>query len=181
MRKHLLFGALGLALASCQHKSEDTSPSIDFGAATGITYRSANGMANGAQDPTDWTADATWTTQEKALFSELSISLDGTPQSGFLNLLILYPNPAATATWAVNSNNGASGPNPFSTAAVLVSRDFKEMLRLPHGYASSGYYAAAFDYAKLGLQPGERYRLYYVIFNNNGLILKGHGDVRYDK
>ncbi|MDO7885641.1 hypothetical protein [Hymenobacter cheonanensis] len=181
MRKPLLVAALGLMLAACHHQSDDASPGLDFGAGDGISYRDASGMANGTQDPTDWTADATWTAQEKALFPELSISLDDTPQTGFLDRLTLYPNPAAGATWAVVSKNGASGPSPFSTAAVLVSRDFKEVLRLPHGYAGSGYYATTFDYAKLGLTPGERYRLYYVVFNNNGLILKGHGDVRYDK
>ncbi|QKG58709.1 hypothetical protein GKZ68_19975 [Hymenobacter sp. BRD128] len=179
MRKPLLVAGLLLSLAAC-HKTDD-APGLDFGAGDGISYRDASGMANGTQDPTDWTADATWTAQEKALFPELSISLEGAPQTSFLDRLTLYPNPAAVATWAVVSKNGASGPSPFSTAAVLVSRDVKEVLRLPHGYAGSGYYATAFDYAKLGLTPGERYRLYYVVFNGNGLILKGHGDVRYGK
>jgi hypothetical protein len=179
MRKPLLFATLLLTLAAC-HKADD-DPRIDFGPGDGFSYRDAANSLAGTQDPSDWTADATWTDQEKALFLELSISLDGASQTGFLDALAVYPNPARVATWMVASKKGPSGAPPFTIAAVLVNRDFKEVLRLPHSYASSGYYATSLDYAHLGLLPSERYRLYYVIFNNNGLVMKGHGDVRYNK
>jgi hypothetical protein len=179
MCKPLLFATLLLALAAC-HKADD-GPRIDFGPGDGFSYRDASNLPAGTQDPSDWTADATWTDQEKTLFSELSISLDGAPQPGFLDTPAVYPNPARVATWAVASQRGPGGAPAFTIAAVLVNRDFKEVLRLPHTYAGSGYYATSFDYAKLGLLSGERYRLYYVMFNNNGLIMKGHGDVRCNK
>jgi hypothetical protein len=179
MRKPILLATLLLTLAAC-HKADD-GPRIDFGPGDGFSYRDAANSPAGTQDPSDWTTDATWTDQEKALFLELSISLDGAPQPGFLEVPALYPNPARVATWAVASQKGSGGAPAFTIAAVLVDRDFREVLRLPHSYAGSGYYATSFDYAKLGLLPGERYRLYYVIFNTNGLVAKGHGDVRYTK
>ena len=180
MLKSLLFAALGLGLAAC-HKADD-SPSIDFGPGEGISYHDGNNLPAGYQDPTDWTADATWNEQERALFSELSLSLDGPTQTGIFYGLSAYPNPGAVAIWGLQSQRPAGSPDQdFAAAAVLVDRNYRVIQRLPRRNSTNGAYATALDYGKLGLNPGERYRLYYVLSNAKGLICKGHGDIRYDK
>jgi hypothetical protein len=180
VRKSLLFAGLWLGLAAC-HKADD-GPSIDFGPGEGISYQDANNLPVGYQDPTDWTADATWNEQEQLLFSELSLSLDGPPQTGIFYTLRVFPNPGATATWGLQSQLPTSSPDrDFAAVAVLVDRSYRVLQRFPRRSSTTGAYALSLDYAKLGLNPGERYRLYYVLSNTKGLICKGHGDIRYDK
>jgi hypothetical protein len=180
MRKSLLLFGSWLLLTAC-HKADD-SPSIDFGPGEGISYRDGYNLPAGVQDPTDWTADAIWNAQEQALFSELSLSLDGKPQTGFFYELTIFPNPGAIATWGLQSQLPVGSPDSdFAAVAVLVDRSYKVMKRFPRGNSANGAYALSLDYAKLGLNPGERYRLYYVLSNNKGLICKGHGDILYKK
>ncbi|WP_191906484.1 hypothetical protein [Hymenobacter baengnokdamensis] len=167
-----------LALASC-HKSSQ-SPSFDFGLGDGFSHRDSQNLPNGSQDPTDWTTDATWNAQEKALFSDLGISLDSPQQPDFIDYTAVYSNPATNATWLVQSKQayGAVPPN-FLAAAVIVRSNYQLVLRLPQRPASKGSLGFVFDYAKLGLQPGEMARLYYVLFDTSGLLYKGHGDIRF--
>lgn len=172
MPRFLLFAAL-LTLVAC-HKKDD-SPTLDFGADEGISYRSSNGMANGAQDPTDWTSDATWNEQETALFGELSISLTSPQQPNLISFNYVYPNPAKQANWILRTNTSSTS---YTLAAVLVNQKYQVIKRFDHGYFTGGH-LFALDYAQLGLNPNETYRIYYVVFNNNGLVCKGHGDVRY--
>ncbi|MVN78221.1 hypothetical protein GO988_17975 [Hymenobacter sp. HMF4947] len=174
MPRLLLIAAL-LVLAACHKK--DTSPTLDFGPDDGISYRSNNGMANGAQDPTDWTSDATWNEQETALFPELSIALNSPQQPTLVGFTYTYPNPASRANWILQTNGSAVS---YTVTAVLVNRTYQVVKRLEHGNFTGGH-VYAFDYAQLGLNPNETYRLYYVLFNNNGLLYKGHGDIRYNQ
>lgn len=174
MPRFLLFAAL-LALAACHKKDE--SPTLDFGAGEGISYRSSNGMANGAQDPTDWTSDATWNEQETALFPELSFALNSPQPPNFLAFTYAYPNPGAQANWILRTNSSAVS---YTVTAVLVNQNYQVVKRLEHGNFTGGH-VYAFDYAQLGLNPDGTYRLYYVLFSNAGLLYKGHGDVRYNQ
>lgn len=168
------------ALAGC-HKSAD-EPRIDFGPGAGFSYRDGSNLPMGLQDPTDWTTDATWTDQEIKLFPELSLTLNAAQPAGAIEYTYLYPNPAQTSTWGFTSRQTAAGARPdFTVAAVLVAADYQLIQRLPHGISSNGYFAASFDYAKLGMQPNTLYRLYYVLYNTSGLLYKGHGDLRYEK
>jgi len=162
-----------LALADC-HKA-DNSPTIDFGASDGISNRDANGMKNGNQDPTDWTSDATWNEQETALFSELSITLNSPQQSNLIAFTYTYPNPSAQANWILRTNSSAV---KYTMTAALVNRNYQLVKRLENNNFTGGH-IYAFDYAQLGMNPNETYRLYYVLFNNAGLLYKGHGDIHY--
>ena len=180
MRKPLLFATLVLALAAC--KSKSNSPSIDFGAGDGFSYRDGYNLPAGPQDPTDWTTDATWNEQEVKLFPELSLSLNVPQPAGFVEFTYLYPNPAWTSSWGFTSRQTTTGIRPdFTVAAVLVGADYQIVQRLMHTTSNKGYFAAGFDYAKLSMQSNTLYRLYYVLYNNSGLLYKGHGDIRYDK
>ncbi|GAB3637114.1 hypothetical protein GCM10027422_27040 [Hymenobacter arcticus] len=180
MRKLVLFATLFSSLAAC-HKSDD-GPSLDFGAGDGFSYRDGSNYPAGAQDPTDWTTDATWSEQEKALFADAKFDLNAAQTTDFTQSNWLYPNPAAQSSWLVNARKNAAGGNaPFTWMAVIVRGDFQVAQRFPAAEAPSGYIGRGFDYAQLGLHPGERYRLYYVFYNNAGLLCKGHGDIRYDK
>ena len=171
-----------LALTAC-HKADD-SPSIDFGANDGISNRDASGMKNGSQDPTDWTSDATWNAQERALFSELtngflSIDLEGVQQPSLFDYTYVYPNPATKARWQFQTKSvPGSLTVSYFVKAVLVDKHYQVISRLGPNSFPSGY-AAELDYAQLGMHSGELYRLYYVCYNSNGLLYKGHGDIRY--
>jgi len=182
MHKPLLFAALLLALAACKSTPDAASPTIDFGPGDGFSYRDGSNYPAGTQDPTDWSTDATWNEQEKALFPDAKFDLNAAQTTTFLQSNWLYPNSAAQSSWLVNSRKSATGGSvPFTCMAVIVGSKFQIMQRLPATEAPSGYVGRAFDYAQIGLHPGERYRLYYVLYNATGLLYKGHGDIRYDK
>lgn len=172
MTKYLLL-TITLVLVACQKSA--TSPTLDFGAGEGISFRSSNGMPNGAQDPTDWTTDAVWNEQETTLFLELSISLNSPQQPNLITSAYTYPNPAKQAIWSVQTSATSVA---YTVTAVLVDSKYQIIKRFGHGFHTGGH-NYLLDYAQLGLNPNETYRLYYVMFNNNGLVCKGHGDVRY--
>jgi hypothetical protein len=172
MTKYLLF-TLALVLIACQKSATD--PTLDFGVGEGISFRNNNGMPNGAQDPTDWTTDATWNEQETALFSELSISLNSSQQPSLITFAYAYPNPAKQAIWSVQTSTPSVA---YTVTAVLVDSKYQIIKRFAHTSHIGGH-NYLLDYAQLGLNSSETYRLYYVLFNNNGLVYKGHGDMRY--
>ena len=181
MRKPLLFAALLLALVACKSKPDAASPTIDFGAGDGFSHFDAGARPNGTQDPTDWTTDASWNEQEKALFPKLSFELNGAQRPTLFMYANVYPNPGASAIYRVEAaNKSGSLAVSYSVKLVLVNRAYEVLMQQGPLSFPSGY-AVAFDYGQLGLQPGERYRLYYVLYDSNGLVSKGHGDVRYDK
>ncbi len=181
MTKHILFTILSLVLAACKDQSA-SSPRIDFGADDGFSHRDGYNLPAGFQDPTDWSTDATWNEQEKALFSDAKIDLNATQIANFLATNWLYPNPAAQSSWLITARKDAAGTAvAFTRLAVLVDNSYQVMYRFPTTEAPGGYLGNTLDYAQLGLQAGERYRLYYLLTNATGLLYKGHGDIRYDK
>ena len=180
MRKPLLLATLCLGLAGCKHQ-ETEPPTIDFGPGDGFSHVDAGARANGTQDPSDWTSDATWNEQEKALFPKLSFELNGAQRPNLFVYANAYPNPGASAIWRVEGENKATSlAVSYSAKLVLVNRAYEVLMQQGPLTFPSGY-AVGLDYAQLGLQPGERYRLYYVLYNSDGLVCKGHGDIRYDK
>ena len=89
MKKLLLGLTILIGATACGKK--EAEPTIDFGPNTGITQRDEGNNVYGTIDPTDWTADDTWTKQEQKLFTvpvDLSVpSPRGTQPLGF------FPNP----------------------------------------------------------------------------------------
>ena len=175
----LLFLLLGLAACS----KADSDPIVDFGEGEGISYRTSNNFPVGPQDPTDWTLDGDWNKQERALFSDLGLDLNGTRQSAPVFYTSAYPNPSASgqATWSIQPYYPTSGSvATYTVRAVLVSRKYEVMLQIgPRNFVSGAAYS--FDYLHAGFSPNELYRLYYVVYNPSGLLYKGHGDVRYSE
>ncbi|AMR27383.1 hypothetical protein A0257_09930 [Hymenobacter psoromatis] len=165
-----------MALAAC-HKA-DNSPTIDFGPGDGITHRAADGTLNGSLDSTDWSSDAAWNEQELALFSDLKFDINGPPQQPqWIQRTYLYPNPAGQARWDVQYATAAPASPNFSIALALVNQHYQLLTRpVPNSFF---HYTIFFDFTKLNINRGEKYRLYYVFYNNSGLVYKGHGDIHY--
>lgn len=177
MRQRFLSVALLAALVGCS--KSDSNPIVDFGEGEGITYRTATNLPVGPRDYTDWTSDAEWNKQERALFSDLSFDLNGPQQTSLISFNSTYPNPApeGQATWGLEIQRSATAVN-YTVAAALVDRKYEVKQRFgPTGFVLRSAYSL--DYPKAGLSPNELYRLYYVVYNANGLVYKGHGDVRY--
>jgi hypothetical protein len=176
MPKRLLLPMLLLGLAAC-HNSAD-SPRIDFGPGDGFSYRDGNNLPAGKQDPTDWTSDATWSEQEIKLFPDVKLNLNAAQPANFIESSYLYPNPARASIWGFSSKQTAPNTQPdFTVAAVLVGANYQVIQRVAPTSSSKGAFRAAFDYDKLGLQPGSLYRIYYVLYDASGLLYKGHGDL----
>ncbi|WP_045688305.1 hypothetical protein [Hymenobacter sp. AT01-02] len=177
--KNLAFLIVLWYLVSC--KKKDSSPTIDFGAGAGISLRAADGRVAGSQDPTDWTSDATWNEQERALFPDLAFDLNGAQQPTRVSYTYAYPNPALTgqANWLLQLERSYGSPAvKYSLSAVLVDRKYQVLLRLgPSDFSDALTYSL--DYTKIGLRPNELYRLYYVLYYNGVLLYKGHGDIRH--
>ncbi|SFQ66301.1 hypothetical protein [Hymenobacter arizonensis] len=178
MLRYLLLVLLSLSLLACS--KSDSNPIVDFGEGLGITYRTAQNLPNGPNDPTDWTSDGNWNKQERGLFSDVAFDLNA-PQkapSGFETSA--YPNPSpGQAAWTiwVRTNPGVVPPL-YTMRAALVNRKYQVMERLgPVVTPLNTTYI--FDFPKSGLSPNEHYRLYYVVSDASGLVFKGHGDVRY--
>jgi hypothetical protein len=179
MLHRLLLPALLLALAACNHKSTD-SPRIDFGPGTGFSYRDGSNIPAGAQDPTDWASDATWQSPETALFPDIKFNLNAAQPAGFVEFAYLYPNPSRASTWGFTSKETAPNIRPdFTVTAVLVGADYQVIQRIAPNSSNKGNFAISFDYSQLSLQPGSLYRIYYVLYDANGLLYKGHGDFLY--
>lgn len=180
MRQRFLSIFLFSALLGCS--KSDSNPIMDFGEGDGISYRTPNNTPYGSQDPTDWTSDGEWNKQERALFADLGFDLNGPQQSGLIGVSAAYPNPSAgQANWFLNAQRSAGGTvASYSVRALLVNRQYQIMRQLgPTDFISGIQFSI--DYIGAGLSPNELYRLYYVVYNANGLVYKGHGDVRYSR
>ena len=180
MKRRLLPILFLSTLLACS--KSDSNPEIDFGEGEGITYRTGTNMPDGPADPTDWTSDGNWNKQERNLFPELSFDLNGA-QQGLVVSGYAYPNPAAggQANWTLSTvRTGSVSSGPYSARAVLVNRKYQTMLRLgPTDFnVGTGF---SMNYIGAGLGTNELHRLYYVVYNASGLVLKGHGDVRYSR
>ncbi|MDO7844939.1 hypothetical protein Q5H92_01110 [Hymenobacter sp. M29] len=170
-----------LSLWSCS--TSDTNPIVDFGEGEGITYREVNNFPVGPHDYTDWTTDATWNKQERALFADVNVDLNGAQRTALFGETTVYPNPTRSgrAKWSVWPRNGSSGSaGPFTVRGVLVNRQYQSMVRFGPLPLTANGLSAEFSYTQAGLSPRELYRLYYVVTDASGLVYKGHGDVRYD-
>lgn len=180
MRPLLPYFFIAIILASTACHKVDSSPTIDFGTGDGITHRAADGTLNGSLDSTDWSSDDTWNEQEIALFSDLKLDINGPQQQPqLIERTYLYPNPASQARWEVQYAIGAPVSPNISVALALVNQHYKLITKpVPDSFF---HYAVFFDFAKLELNSNENYRLYYLFYNNTGLVYKGHGDIHYLK
>jgi hypothetical protein len=169
------------ALFGCS--KSDSNPEIYFGEGEGISCRTSNNMRIGPQDPTDWTSDATWSERERNLFPELSFNLNGPQQPALIAYTSAYSNPAqvSIASWTFQINRTSSGgPANYIGRAVIVNRKYEILTKLgPNDFTLGQQYML--DYARIGMQPNELYRLYSVVYDASGLVYKGHGDVRYSR
>jgi hypothetical protein len=179
MRRSLALLLLLPMFWSCS--TSDSNPIVDFGEGEGITYRDGSNFPGGIDDPTDWTSDATWNKQERALFADVNVDLNGAQRPQLVVVSPLFPNPSiGQATWFVGPPRTSSGTS-FTVRAVLVNRRYQELRRVgPLTLATGSPFYANFDYIQAGLSPRELYRLYYVVTDASGLVYKGHGDVRLD-
>lgn len=181
MRQRFLPILLLSALLGCS--KSDSNPIMDFGEGEGISYRTPNNTPVGPQDPTDWTSDATWTERECNLFPELSFDLNGPQQPATIAYTSVYSNPAqvSTAHWTIQTRRtSGGGAADYTTRAVIVNRKYEVLTKLgPNSFTVGQVYSL--DYAGIGMQPNELYRLYYVVYGTSGLIYKGHGDIRYGR
>ena len=179
MRQRFFSVMLLAALVGCS--KSDSNPIIDFGEGEGITYRTATNLPVGPRDYTDWTSDAEWNKQERALFSDLNFDLNGSQRTALIGETTVYPNPAPgnLANWELQlRQTGNNAPPLCITQAVMVNRKYEVLIRIP-AFTSNYGINYRFDYASLGLSPNELYRIYYVVYDTSGLIYKGHGDIRY--
>ncbi|MCC2548379.1 hypothetical protein LJY25_18175 [Hymenobacter sp. BT175] len=158
-----------ICLSAC--KKKDTTPTIDFGPGQGYSSRNAQNIQTGEQDPTDWTLDGSWNEQEKALFSSLPVDLNSSVQ-GSGAVRGLYPNPAATAAKLT-----IEAQSTASLHLIIVDKKYQVLSEAAPSIARSSH-TFAFDLAAQGLQKGQLYRLYYVLYNGNTLYYKGHGDIK---
>ncbi|MBH8559512.1 hypothetical protein [Hymenobacter negativus] len=179
MRQRFLPILLLATLMGCS--KSDSNPIVDFGEGEGITYRTGQNLPAGPNDPTDWTSDGEWNKQERGLFPDLSFDFNGTQQPGIISYTTAYPNPSVEgqAVWELQTQRGTNGtvPKLYNIQAVLVNRKYQVIERLGPFTTYAIYHR--FDYPSLGLSPNELYRIYYVVYDANGLVYKGHGDVRY--
>ncbi len=180
MRKPLFFLLL-LALAACKGKSDVASPTIDFGPGDGFSYLNNYHQPTGPQDATDWTSDAVWTEQEKALFPRIDFDLNGPQRPELFIYSRIYPNPGRFTTYQVMAQDrGSFSISKYAVQIVLVDKNYSIVMQqgpivFPYGFS------LPIDYEFMKLHPSERYRLYYVLYAKDGLVCKGHGDIRYDE
>ena len=168
-----------LLLCAFQCNKEYEGPDVYFGPGESITHRDAQGRPNGPQDPDDWTSDATWSGEELNKFAVIDrgsfLPLNGPQQLATVGHTEAFPNPTLTgeATWRIQLSPAA--PCPCLVQWVYVSRRYTEIDR-----GSDSLQAG--DSLRVPLRtsnPGQLYRLYYLISNAQGLLYKGHGDVRH--
>lgn len=176
LKRYLPITSLLLLAFTCNR--EYAGPDVYFGPGESITHRDAQGRLNGPQDPNDWTSDSIWSGQETHLLNFLigagPSPLNGPQQLATVSHTEAWPNPApdGQATWQIRLSPTA--PCPCVVSTVYVSRRYTEI--------DSRYDTLrAGDSLRVPLRtynPGQLYRLFYLVSNANGLLYKGHGDVR---
>jgi len=169
MLRRLPFFLLLPAVLACS--KSDSSPTIDFGKGEGITYRDHSNLPAGPGDPTDWTLDATWNEQEQALFQSLGVDVSS-PAQGSAGITGAYPNPAYTGIVF-----GYSIPGTAAYKIVIVDASYKVITESGSVNPTSNL-SIALDLTRTGFSKGQRYRLYYVLYNGSTLYYKGHGDIK---
>lgn len=177
MRQRFLPVFLVAALVGCS--KSDSNPIVDFGEGEGITYRTATNFPVGPRDLTDWTSDGEWNRCERALFADLGFDVNGPQPSPSPAYTTTYPNPSqGQATWHTELQRTSSGAIVSKLQGVLVDRNYHVLKKIGPQELVFGF-DTTLDYVALGLGTNELYRLYYVVYNANGIVIKGHGDVRY--
>jgi len=172
MPRPLPLAAICLLLCAFQCERPYEGPDIDFGPGPGITYRDAQGRLLRPEDPTDWTSDATWSSQELNMFSNAT---NGPQQLGAVSQSLAYPNPgkAGQVSWYFKLSPAA--PCPCRVYAKLVSKRYTEVDIHFADLAASD----SLQFTPRVYNPGQLYRLYYLVYNNNGMLYKGHGDLSF--
>lgn len=165
--------ALFALLSACKKEDTPKEAVIDFGPGDGLSYRSSNNMPNGTQDPTDWTLDGPWNAREQALFQSLGLDVNG-PARGSATISGAFPNPATTGV-----QFGYSIPGMAVQKIVIVDSNYRVITETSSANPSAGV-QFIFDLTRNGFQKGQRYRLYYVLYNGTTLYYKGHGDIKVD-
>ena len=162
--------ALSTVFTACK-KDASNADVIDFGPNDGFSHRDAQNRGNGTQDPTDWTLDGAWNPKELALFR--SLGLDANSQAkGAATIGGAFPNAASSA-----ANFGYSIPGTAAGKIIIVDRNHQVMTESSTTNPSGGY-SFVFDFTRNGFLKGQRYRLYYVLYNGTTLYYKGHGDIK---
>ena len=171
MKKYLALLSTAALLSNC--KSEDTIPQIDFGPNGGITARDNFNRPQGANDPTDWTLDATWNKQEQDLFKDLGVELNG-PVTGTLSRISAYPNPVEAGQTVLQLES----PTAVTCSFVVVNASYQEVLPLFTSPAADQSWAVSLDVSGTNFQQGNLYRIYYVLRKGTAVYYKGHGDIK---
>lgn len=157
---------------------------LDFGPGGGITEKSADNVATGQVDETDWTVDGYWEKREKDLFKDLPFSIDPAsvvPAENFS--FALYPNP-------VEQFASFSFRYPILTPTVFARRILRyaiidEQFKVKQtGNMSRN--TAALSFEKDKYDKGKVYRMYYVLYEEyesgaSRFLAKGHGDIKIAK
>ncbi|SNC75498.1 hypothetical protein SAMN06265337_2904 [Hymenobacter gelipurpurascens] len=174
MKKLLLSVSILAAISACGKR--EAEPTIDFGPNTGITQRDDSNQPYGTLDPTDWTADETWTKQEQKLFTvpvDLSV-----PSPRSIQPRGLFPNPITS------KRHGAFGfyGIPFGAMwqMVFVDKNYKVVERLEYGPFQVSDVLFGFEFPADKFTPNTIYRMYYILYTKSPatLHLKGHGDIQ---
>ncbi|TYZ09673.1 hypothetical protein FY528_10570 [Hymenobacter lutimineralis] len=168
--KFRLFCLCALVLSAC--KSNDSSPTIDFGPYGGISMRDVNNSSMSTPDPTDWTLDGRWNAQERSLFHDLGIDLNATA-TGTVPYMSAYPNPATTQT---TFHYGT--PVAVTCSFVVVDEKYAVVAPRQDFTTPSCSLSTQLDISGSAFRQGQRYRLYYVFRNGSALYYKGHGDIQ---
>lgn len=174
LKRYLPIAILPLLAFTCGQ--EYAGPDVYFGPGESITHRDAQGRLNGPLDPNDWTSDSIWSGQETHLVGlpPGPNSLNGPQQLATVSHTEAWPNPvpAGQATWQIRLSQAA--PCPCLVQMVYVSRRYTEIdWRRDTLRAGDSLRVTLRTYA-----PGQLYRLFYLVSNANGLLYKGHGDIR---
>lgn len=175
MPRILPLAASCLLLCAFQCERQYEGPDIDFGPGTGITSRDAQGHLLRPEDPTDWTSDATWNEQEMSHFAFPNITLNGPQQLGAISQSLAYPNPAPAGQVKWHLKLSPTAPCPCRMFAQLVSKRYTEA----DVYTAELAAGDSLQFAPKAYDPGQLYRLYYIVFTNTSLLYKGHGDIRF--
>ncbi|MBC6606359.1 hypothetical protein H8B13_05990 [Hymenobacter sp. BT188] len=163
----LLLFSIGV-ISSCQDKD-------DFSPYEGIEYRDDVNRRQTQKDPSDWTLDNTWSNEEKKLFADLEIDLNGLPQGG-IQEISFYPNPVNPAYGVANFDYRKTAASNFSGRCVIVDGNYKVLFNTEIPPKSFGLQLPIFGGDKF--EKGKIYRMYYVFYEGSILYYKGHGDIK---
>ncbi|PJJ54729.1 hypothetical protein [Hymenobacter chitinivorans] len=184
------YSSIGLSLALSATLLAACSK-VEFGPAGGITEKNSKNEPVGHVDESDWVLEADWSKQERELFKDLAVKLDGTTSAYVTNLRFgFYPNPVVNAaTFGYDFDVLYGDGFRTQTAYVIVDKKFKV---LQSGRISSrdtqlnpqtGLDGFSIYFKNDQFKKGETYRMYYVVYEPDKLAFmgKGHGDIEMAK